>query len=157
MIKTPCPLAPKPWICTRNAGHFGPCAAVRAERSDVMQSIGEAISTRLEEMAAADWYDAANIDEVLDVIEPIVSAPIRMVLHCPKCHEQHIDAPDPFCQYSGGECPEEPHWHSRHWTNPPHKSHMCAGCGWIWRPADVATTGVQAIETKGRNDGKEGA
>src|SRR5574340_600312 len=24
------------------------------------------------------------------------------------------------------------------WDNPPHRSHLCHGCGHIWRPADVA-------------------
>jgi len=49
---------------------------------------------------------------------------IDMVLYCPKCGMQHIDEP-----YS-------------EWTNPPHRSHLCAGCGHIWRPSDTATNGV---------------
>lgn len=57
---------------------------------------------------------------------------------------QHIDAPEslPF-----GNVPRIGDWH-----NPPHRSHLCAGCGHIWRPADVATNGVAAIKTKGKND-----
>lgn len=66
------------------------------------------------------------------VVDP--RAPINMVLHCPNCMQQHIDAPD-------GE-----------WTNPPHKSHLCAICGHIWRPADVPTNGVHAVQTRGKND-----
>lgn len=61
-------------------------------------------------------------------------APIDMLLWCPVCHAPHVDAPDGA------------------WTNPPHKSHLCHGCGTIWRPADVATNGVAAIETKGGAD-----
>src|SRR5690606_32607345 len=38
------------------------------------------------------------------------------------------------------------------WTNPPHRSHLCAGCGFTWRPADVPTNGVAAIKTRGRDD-----
>lgn len=60
--------------------------------------------------------------------------PIPMVLHCPQCGSQHIDAP------------------SGEWTNPPHKSHLCSGCGAIWRPADVPTTGVAAVATRGKAD-----
>lgn len=60
--------------------------------------------------------------------------PINMVLHCPRCHLQHIDAPEGS------------------WTNPPHRSHLCHGCGFIWRPADVPTNGVQAVRTRGKKD-----
>jgi hypothetical protein len=65
-------------------------------------------------------------------------APIPMILHCPDCGMQHIDKPD---EASG-------------WTNPPHRSHKCNNpdCGCIWRPADVFTTGVARIETKGTAD-----
>lgn len=67
---------------------------------------------------------------------PTDEKPIPMILHCPKCKEQHIDEP------------------SEEWDNPPHRSHACQtpGCGCIWRPADVATTGVLSITTKGKSD-----
>lgn len=60
--------------------------------------------------------------------------PINMVLPCPACHLLHIDAPK-------GE-----------WKNPPHKSHLCAYCGTVWRPADVSTNGVERITTTGKQD-----
>lgn len=60
--------------------------------------------------------------------------PIDMILRCPRCQMQHVDAP--------GEG----------WTNPPHRSHFCAGCGAVWRPADVPTYGVQALRTRGERD-----
>lgn len=60
--------------------------------------------------------------------------PIDIVLHCPACGLQHIDAPTPG------------------WTNEPHRSHLCHGCGHIWRPADVPTNGVPAVKTKGKAD-----
>lgn len=63
--------------------------------------------------------------------------PIGMVLYCPSCGKQHIDAPD-------DRTPD--------WKNPPHKSHLCHGCGTIWRPADVPTVGVTAIATIGKAD-----
>ena len=63
--------------------------------------------------------------------------PIDMVLHCPACGLQHIDRPD---ERSGG------------WVNAPHRSHLCHGCGHIWRPADVPTNGVKAVNTRGKAD-----
>src|SRR5262249_48664869 len=61
------------------------------------------------------------------------SKPIDMVLYCPKCNTQHIDAPERdlamdfavvagFTELSPGYRP---------WTNPPHKSHLCQNkaCG----------------------------
>lgn len=59
---------------------------------------------------------------------------VDMVLWCPRCNEQHIDAPH-------GE-----------WTNPPHRSHQCQACSYVWRPADVATNGVAELRTKGKAD-----
>jgi hypothetical protein len=59
---------------------------------------------------------------------------IDAVLHCPVCRMQHIDAPD-------GD-----------WTNPSHRSHLCAGCGCIWRTADTPTNGVAAVATRGAAD-----
>lgn len=64
------------------------------------------------------------------------AAPINMLLFCPVCARQHIDAPDP----------EEA------WDNPPHRSHLCRGCGTTWRPADVPTNGVAALQTRGAED-----
>lgn len=63
--------------------------------------------------------------------------PIPMILYCPECHQQHIDEPDE-------RTPD--------WDNPPHRSHLCHGCGCIWRPADVATEGVRSIKTAGDAD-----
>jgi hypothetical protein len=62
--------------------------------------------------------------------------PIPMLLFCPNCSLQHIDAPQP----------------EKGWDNPPHRSHECQRCGWVWRPADVPTTGVATIKTKGQRD-----
>jgi hypothetical protein len=65
--------------------------------------------------------------------------PIPMLLFCPNCGQQHIDQPDP----------------SEGWDNPPHASHKCVGpngCGAVWRPADVTTTGVERIQTRGKSD-----
>ncbi len=69
-----------------------------------------------------------------------LATPVPMVLHCPNCLQQHIDGPNP----------------AMNWTNPPHRSHLCSGCGFIWRPADVPTVGVRMILTKGSADGSFG-
>jgi len=49
-----------------------------------------------------------------------------MMLFCPRCHEQHVDAPEP----------------EKGWTNPPHATHTCQHCGTLWRPSNHNTTGV---------------
>lgn len=70
--------------------------------------------------------------------DDVPASPIAMILFCPACGTQHVDAPEPG------------------WDNPPHRSHACrhvdGGCGHIWRPSDVATTGVRTIETRGSAD-----
>ena len=86
---------------------------------------------------------------------------IDMVLHCPKCGLQHIDkdnsedlrieAAELGVDREGDR--ELEHWiEEREWTNPPHRSHLCASCKHIWRPADVCTNGVLAVKTKGQED-----
>lgn len=90
----------------------------------------------LSKLGAQNWL------RHLFALEPV--APIDMVLFCPKCGMQHIDAPDPH--------PELRNIHEVPWTNPPHRSHLCHGCGHIWRPADVPTNGVQAVKTVGKAD-----
>lgn len=71
--------------------------------------------------------------------------PIDMLLFCPKCGVQHVDAPE---KASEGH----PVLYADAWTNSPHRSHLCHACGTIWRPADVPTNGVAAIQTSGKAD-----
>lgn len=78
-----------------------------------------------------------------------VGPPIPMVLHCPECGLQHIDAPEPGEFISSG--PNAGRVRAG-WSNPPHRSHLCHGCGYVWRPADVPTVGVPCVATKGTND-----
>ena len=82
-------------------------------------------------------------------------APIPMILHCPKCHVQHVDAPE-WVEAPGtainGHTGEKTTYVGVEWKNPPHRSHLCHACGIVWRPADVATTGVASIATRGRAD-----
>ena len=82
--------------------------------------------------------------------------PIDMVLHCPACGLQHIDTSVPNPDWCDGCNPENCEGCGSvvtgKWTNPPHRSHLCHGCGHIWRPADVATNGVATLKTKGKAD-----
>lgn len=119
--------------------------ADRQHRTDVLYvraDIAEEANRRAEQLAA-DWgisqIEIAELRGRLNASAvPAASVqPVDMILHCPACHTQHIDAPD-------DRTPE--------WSNPPHRSHLCHACKHIWRPADVATNGVAAITTKGRAD-----
>ena len=92
---------------------------------------------------------------------PKENAPIDMLLHCPRCHVQHVDVPKSCDMGRGcdavGVCYAEAHGEPERctaWTNRPHRSHLCADCGYIWRPADVPTNGVTEIKTKGKDDSK---
>lgn len=66
------------------------------------------------------------------------AVPIGMILHCPICHRQHIDQID-----------EET---NPGWTNPPHTSHKCLGCGTVWRPCALPTEGVAHLDVHGSSD-----
>lgn len=70
-------------------------------------------------------------------IDPAEALPVKLLLFCPACFAQHVDTPNA----------------ARGWTNPPHRSHECQSCGYVWRPADVPTEGVAALHTRGKRDG----
>ncbi|QEH81154.1 hypothetical protein EIK56_24950 [Sphingomonas sp. C8-2] len=100
---------------------------------------------------AGDLVFSVWRDDWLSVLRPTDTAragedvPIDMVLHCPACGLQHIDTPDLApVQHEDGS--------ASLWDNPPHRSHLCHGCGHIWRPADVPTNGVEYVQTKGKAD-----
>lgn len=80
-------------------------------------------------------------------VEQHEAAPIPMLLFCPQCGEQHIDAPEEREHDAGLSTIMRVDW-----TNPPHRSHLCSSCQCIWRPADVATVGVASIESRGKAD-----
>lgn len=67
-----------------------------------------------------------------------MTKPVKMILHCPVCHQQHID-----------EIDEEA---NPGWKNPPHTSHKCLGCGTIWQPAEIPTEGVRILSRHGKSD-----
>lgn len=81
--------------------------------------------------------------------------PIPMLLFCPKCGVQHVDAPEFVSDPGGGNLGVAMKIAADRegaWTNPPHRSHLCHACGCIWRPADVPTEGVATITTRGSAD-----
>jgi hypothetical protein len=59
------------------------------------------------------------------VVGDMSDAPIPMLLWCPECRARHVDV---------GE-----------FATKPHHTHACQGCGHVWRPALVATAGVQFL------------
>jgi hypothetical protein len=80
--------------------------------------------------------------------------PIDILLFCPNCAEQHIDEAKPdICETCGFDVHSCKCGTFTAWLNPPHKSHRCEECNHVWRPADVPTNGVRAIQTKGSRDG----
>jgi hypothetical protein len=119
---------------------------------------------------------ARSTELIFDEVAELVTRanrpqPISMLLFCPHCHEQHVDAPDEQCDFSltlradmklGGRCQLRKYHDGAHvcnnnteplhWTNPPHRSHLCGACGCVWRPADVPTVGVKRIQTRGSRD-----
>lgn len=95
-----------------------------------------------------DAFWAAIRDARAALSAPAQDAPIDMVLHCPACGRQHIDARE----YQHGDHTAQNEHAAWEWNNPPHRSHLCHGCGHIWRPADVPTNGVTAVKTKGKAD-----
>lgn len=79
---------------------------------------------------------------------PAMPHPIPMILFCPSCGVQHIDRDEP---HTSSECNLDKCVCGA-WQNPPHRSHLCANCGHVWRPADVPTEGVNDIVTRGQHD-----
>lgn len=90
----------------------------------------------LRSMDAEHLFGCPPRRPAFDLSELPELAPIPMVLTCPRCRLLHVDTPEP----------------STGWTNPPHRSHKCSGCGCIWRPSDLCTTGVASIATRGQAD-----
>jgi hypothetical protein len=151
----------------RLTGNFGGAANRKAYAEQIAAQLNAAAPSAAVQpgYTHADVADAhrkgyelglAQKDRALAPAAAGMPQPVDMVLFCPKCGMQHIDTPMTDAQYTerlhesswwelGGDKPER-------WTNPPHRSHLCHGCGHIWRPADVATNGVAAVKTKGSKD-----
>ncbi len=83
-----------------------------------------------------EWRDISKYDDALNRFVPSdirqmlgeigrLSAPIPLRLNCPVCGALHIDE---------GE-----------FATKAHHTHSCQSCGMTWRPAVVATVGVQFL------------
>lgn len=137
---------------------------------DDTTSVQECIADSNDAPIPGTVQDVYDINGVKYVHTSAMGAPIDMVLHCPACGLQHIDKPNCFsddaapCDPPNSEmAPEDAEKCKRlladyeaQWTNPPHRSHLCLGCGYVWRPADVPTNGVHSISTVGKNDSPVG-
>lgn len=76
------------------------------------------------------WGYAYACRDIAVLFAQQAGEPAAMLLYCPRCQKQHIDAPEPESD----------------WTNPPHATHTCGGCGLNWRPSNINTVGVAEIE-----------
>lgn len=117
---------------------------VEANDAEALHAWASQVRREAYEVGAAAGRSAESVGG----FELTRSAPIDMVLHCPKCGMQHIDEPEAF----NPDRHNETTFPAGAWTNPPHRSHLCHRCNYIWRPADVPTNGVAAVKTKGKND-----
>ena len=55
-----------------------------------------------------------------------IAPAVPMILHCPKCSEKHVDR-------------------GVFGTTHVHRTHLCTGCGHIWKPFNYATVGVEDV------------
>lgn len=78
-------------------------------------------------VVAPSQYDGTCRRMAADILRlrAAAGAPIPMILTCPSCSARHVDA---------GE-----------FATKPHHTHACQSCGTTWRPAIVATVGVQFL------------
>lgn len=70
-------------------------------------------------------YGMQDLREPSERVIAALEHPIPMLLHCPICSVRHIDVGI--------------------FANKPHHTHACQHCGHVWRPAIVATVGVQFL------------
>lgn len=118
-------------------------------RSEVMDAVRDVLDELHRQIDAEGWTPAHDDEhdkcEMALAAHPGQPEPIDMLLFCPKCGAQHVDAPEKASD-------DRPVLYADAWTNPPHRSHLCHACGTVWRPADVPTNGVAAIQTSGKAD-----
>ena len=94
-----------------------------------------------------------EIEKLTEMFCENEAVPVKLILHCPECGLQHIDARGASTRWANNDHPPA----TTTWTSPPHRSHLCHDCGHIWRPADIPTEGVAAIKTRGKADSPQGA
>jgi hypothetical protein len=76
-----------------------------------------------EKYTAAKAQLATLIEPLLDALEQSHNARVPLELTCPKCNLLHVDQDE--------------------WAHEiAHRTHLCHGCGNLWRPYPVGTVGV---------------
>jgi hypothetical protein len=99
-----------------------------ATKRDEFGRFSSAISEALEHPMSTE-HRARGLEAVRGIVEllglDVAVPPVPMILTCPSCNARHIDE---------GE-----------FAIKPHHTHACQGCGMCWRPAIVATCGVQFL------------
>lgn len=136
------------WILTGSKGDLVTCSSMDSSSVDKATPVDESLRStdKASQMQQApkesdNHWKQVNPELWKDMLQPpnwkdgVKVIPVPMLLFCPKCNLQHVD---------------EPHGA---WRNPPHRSHLCDYCGYIWRPSDAATTGVLSLMTAGKRDG----
>jgi hypothetical protein len=111
------------------------------KRSDALQAIAQLMLEKVP--LAGDYITTLNS---IPAASSDKGEAVDMVLYCPKCGFQHIDAPEIDIldiQLVNAGMPDA----DRSWTNPPHKSHLCHKCNHIWRPSDNPTNGVERTKS----------
>lgn len=79
----------------------------------------------LAELDASERALKLTTERLREAEQQSKGGPVPMLLWCPACHARHLDV---------GEFAEKPH-----------HTHACQSCGLAWRPAIVATIGVQFL------------
>lgn len=96
---------------------------------DALLAIGRLVVTKIPFKALPDNPDAAALATIVRAVESLVVGekpkPIPMLLWCPECGERHVD--------------------EGMFAATDHHTHACQHCGHVWRPALVATKGVQFL------------
>lgn len=132
-------MMPPLWALGHMPADWGPVPGVPATAWAWLLAHGyiernEALQVRI----TAKGWDILKVrppgKSALAVMAAPADVPVPMILHCPKCQMQHVDVA------------------TEDWPNPPHRSHLCLGCGYVWRPSDFPTTGVVTIQTQGKMD-----
>ncbi|WP_321820748.1 MULTISPECIES: hypothetical protein [unclassified Burkholderia] len=114
---------------------------------------GERGQVAIWKQRATEWCDKYNAAVTQSARKPAhegmtdAAAPIAMLLFCPRCGSQHVDAPEIGDIDTGSGIRDDVQW-----TNPPRRSHLCHFCQNVWRPADVPTNGVASIQSRGKAD-----
>lgn len=92
--------------------------------NDMTMPEDEEYTNPLFERVRAGWV---RIGVAADKAASVVLPPLPMLLNYPSCHGQHVDREE--------------------WATPEkaHKTHKCSQCGHEWRPANVATVGVEVL------------